>query len=229
MMTVTLTLMTILMQVNSYPTPAPLQATPTPTPVPRQAPSAVVERFTREGTQVTRLSLFDSRVLVLSVRNGGESTFFRRMTLSDEQMNAFVRVVELNAPALVESERFVPNFSSLAGESEINLYWGSSAPIVLRYSSMVMLDAPLSQLVAVLNDLEKMVSEVGPYHEQLQTWQPEEGDLVELVTGRYAVVSFVDSAGIITLDHVNSPIVERLTIAAIPQIILRVVPEAEAP
>lgn len=226
-MTVTLILITILMQVDSFSTPIPPQATPTPTPMPRRAPSAVVERFTIEGAQVSRLSLFDSRVLVLSIRTGNESTFFRRMTLSDEQMNAVIRVIELNAPALDESKRFVPSVSVLASESEINLYRGSSTPLVLRYSSMAMLDAPLSQLVAVLNDLEKMVSEIGPYHEQLQAWQPKEGDLVELVTGRYAVVTFVDSAGIITLDHVDSPIVEKLTIASIPQVILRLVPEEE--
>jgi hypothetical protein len=151
------------------------------------------------------------------------------MTLSDEEMNAFIRVIELNAHALAEKKRFVSSFSGLAGESEINLYWGSSTPLVLRYSSMAMLDVPLSQLVAALNDLEKMVAEVGPYHEQLQTWQPEEGDMVELVTGRFAVVTYVDSAGIITLDHSESPIVERLTIANIPQVILRVVQEEEAP
>jgi hypothetical protein len=225
MIATTLALMTVLMQVYSYPTAVPLQPTPLPTPMPKQAPSVIVERFTHEGTQVTRLSLFDSRVLVLSIRSGDENMFFRRMTLSDEQLSAFLRVIELNAPS-IQSRRFIPNVSGLASESEIMLYWGSSTPLVLRYSSMAMLDAPLSQLVAALNDLEKMVSEVGPYHEQLQAWQPQTGDVVELVTGRFAVVTFIDSAGILTLDHIDSPIVERLTIASIPQVILRVVSEA---
>jgi hypothetical protein len=188
-----------------------------------------VERFITDGTEQTRLSLYDSRVVVISIRRGDQRTFFRSMLLEEEEYATLMVAITQSSGGLPPDQSFTRTIDGLPAQAEVILYAGQPQPLRIRYSPMVSLDLSLAQLVAALDDLQGMVSAVGPYHRQLQTWQPKKGDLVELLNGRRARVIRVQDTGVLVLEHENSPLLDVVAMESITQVIHRVITEEEEP
>jgi hypothetical protein len=176
---------------------------------PSRVPTAVIERVVNGDRQTVRLTVFDNRVAVVSKQEGGEQVFFRLLTLQVEEYEALREVVVADAPAAaVAALRRGGGVGGARARIRIVMDDGSVGEI--PYTTGSVLDLAGARLVAVLDDLEDQVSEVSEYYEELRAWRPEEGDLVELVTGARARVVEVHADGSVTLAHEDVAIRERV-------------------
>ena len=188
------------------PTPA---ASPVPTPVPTPgAPDPVVERMVTTRGRSTRLVLFSNRVVVVTVRNGGEEPFVRRVTLEPEEYATYLGAIRRDTSAL----RATGRRSTMRGRDEgARVVWypeGGGAPMHFEYSLLAALDLEAGRLVATLDDLERAVLEMTPAQAGLHGWQPRAGDRVVLVGGGRAEVTRVQDDGWIVLRHHGSGVID---------------------
>lgn len=174
-----------------------------------RVPTAVVERVVSGDRQTVRLTVFNDRVAVVSKQEDGEQVFFRLLTLEAEEYEALREVVLADAPAAAAAA--LRRGAGVGGaRARVRIVMDDGSVVEIPYQTGTLLDLAGARLVAVLDDLEDRVSEVSEYYEQLRAWQPEKGDLVELVTGVRARVVDVHSDGSVTLAHEDVFIRERV-------------------
>lgn len=179
---------------------------------PPTIPSPVVERWlTTDGT-VTRMSLFDNRVAVVSIRYPGqEEPAVRRLTLDPGEYEVYATAIERQARAVAEAQRHerreVPRSDGGQGRILVPL---DATTVEVRYSTMEVLDLPRSRLVSAVDDLERRVLESLPGEESLRGWTPEKDELVELLDGRIARIDEVWKDGTIVLEDVHSLVRETV-------------------
>jgi hypothetical protein len=217
----------VLVAALQVPIPTPLP-TPTPAPVPTpvvSAPQPVAERIVTLGQRAVRLSLFDNRVAVVSVREQERQVFFRRLTLGETEYEVYRDALMRDAGAVVGRGRS-PGLT-VAAEGLIRVQSRPGSVIEVRYSVGAVLDLVTTRLVATLDDLERRVSETSPSHEELLSWEPAPGDEVELYDGTRATVSEVFENGIIFLAYEETAIIEVVTPEQRSQRIMQVVSGAE--
>lgn len=186
-------------------------------------PDVVVERFLRNSGQTTRTTLFDNGMAVVSTRVAGKRVFFRQLKLERPEYLGYVATITEVATAarsLGEDEFRVPGF---LGTIHLGRPVGVERTIV--YSPMATPDLATSRLIAAVDDLEARISAVSESAERLRTWQPEQGDRVELFTGATAVVDDVIPGGIVVLMEEDSGLISHVAEEKLADVVRAVLDE----
>jgi len=189
-----------------------------PTPV-VEAPSPVVERVVRFKERTLRLTLFDNREAVVSVREHGHQVLARRRLLAEPVYVGYVAATTADRAALEKLARSTDVLRE-GGRGRISIFRPGEAPLIVRYSTLQAHDLVLGRLVAALDDLEKYVLETNPSFDAMKRWVPHVGDRVELVNGQTATVIEVKTNHVIVIEYDDVPVVEAI---APPQRSLRIV------
>jgi hypothetical protein len=181
----------------------------TPITIAAQAPTPMFERWLTVGSRTVRTSLFDNRVVVVSVRQGDEQVLLRQMELSRDDYIGYLAAVQRDADELdTAKDRLMTE--SMGGSGKIVVHIGQSEPLTVNYSPIAVLDLATSRLVAAIDDLERRVIWGPPSGTELQGWQPRRGDRVELRTGVTARVAEVREDGTVVLEHEGVAILEEV-------------------
>jgi hypothetical protein len=213
---VILALTFVLAQVVLDPVPVP---TPSPTPV--RAPTVVVERIVDAGAQTRRLTLFANRVAVVSLREGERQVLLRRLTLDEEEYIGYLLALERDATK-IDQRRSAFSTTGRGGSGVITLAV-SGVQRRLEYRTLDAQDISTARLITTLDDIERRVVESNPAEEELRGWEPQEGDVVELVDGQRATVDRVLDEGMVFLRVEGSPLLEAVAPEHRAQRVLRVV------
>jgi len=188
----------------------------------QQVPTALVERHRTINDTATRITLFDNRMAVTTVRVDGKQVFFRQLSLPIEEFDVYLQVLEEVADtAQGEPQSFLEDGDS---EVTISLHLQGHSPRTIRFSPLQVLGLDTNRLMVALDDLERRVAETSPSHEALRTWQPHKGDRVELFNGSKATVDEVRDDGVIVLIHDDTSIIEAVQGENASLVILRVLP-----
>jgi len=187
---------------------------------PITVPSALVERIVTLGERKSRISLFDNRVTVVTIRENGKQVFFRKWTLNKIEFDAYIKAFETcisKAGLQIGDSIETPDAIAL-----IRLSFPGQNLREFQFSPFQILDLSTSRLNSILDDLEKRVSSIAPSAEELQTWQPKENDRIELYSGMIARVEEVREDGSIVLQHEETSILELVPHDAWPDVIFRI-------
>jgi hypothetical protein len=187
-----------------------------------QAPTPVAERVITRFDTATRVTLFSNHTVVVTIREKGEQGFMRQITLSDEQYMVYLGALESNANELGQKPVSSVVDSSQA-EVELSLHVGKETPRLLRFSPLAIVSLPLSRILAALDDLESQVLAASPSAQELESWQPQRGDRVQLLNGTYARVAEVMDDGVLILEHEESYLREVVPPGIRDRVILHVV------
>lgn len=187
-----------------------------------QVPVPIVERTVTRGELATRVSLFSNKVVVVTTRYGEEQVFARRITLPDDQYMVYLATFESDARELDERP-ITSQVSTSHAEVVLTLHAGLDTPRLITFSPMSVVKLPLARIMAALDDLELLVIEASPSAEEMRTWEPQEGDRVELLNGLYATVVEVWEDGLLFLEHDKTYVREVVKPDMRDQVILRVV------
>jgi hypothetical protein len=186
-----------------------------------QAPVPVVERTVAKGNVTTRVSLFSNRVVVVSVRRGGEHDFIRRITLPENQYMVYLESF-ITAAEELDQQPITSEVETSTAEVAISLHIGPDAPRMIRFSPMSTVKLPLARIQGAFDDLQLQVLEASPSAEAMRTWLPAKGDRVELMNGTKATVVEVWDEGLLILEHDLTYVRESVPPEVRDQIILRV-------
>jgi len=187
---------------------------------PLRVPSVLVERILTLGKQRTRISLFDNRVAVVTIRENGKQVFFRMWTLSSIEYDAYVKAFGTSISDAGLKERDI--VEAPGADALIHLGFPGYPEREFHYSPLQILDLPTGRLISILDDLEKRISSIAPSAEELQHWQPEEGDRVELYNGMIARVEELREGGVIVLQYEETFILQVVPFEAWPDVIFRI-------
>jgi hypothetical protein len=187
-----------------------------------QAPLPVVERATTRGEVSTRVSLFSNRVVVVTVRRGGEQDFARRITLPSDQYMVYLETFQTAVEEL-DREPVSSQIATSDAEVVLTLHVGRDAPRLIRFSPMSSVKLPLARIQGAVDDLQLQVLEASPSAEAMRIWEPAKGDRVELLNGATATVVEVWEEGLLILEHDLTYIRESVPPDMRDQVILRVV------
>ena len=186
-----------------------------------QAPVPIVERTVIQGEVATRVSLFSSRVLVVTVRRGDEQDFMRRITLPENQYMVYLGSF-ITAAEELDKQPVSSQVDTSEAEVVLSLYVGPDAPRLIRFSPMSIVKLPLARIQGALDDLQLQVLEASPSAEAMRIWEPAKGDRVELMNGITATVVEVWNDGLLILEHDLTYIRESVARDVRDQVILRV-------
>lgn len=168
--------------------------------VPETVPDVIVERHVARGGRRMRVTLFDNRVAVATVREGELQVFFRKVTLNPTEYDVYLEAMAEVAGNLGRMERNPPDAGEEASRIVLQLPGEDRREVV--YSSLQVLDLPTARIVGVLDDLEMRVSNSAPNEDAVLRWDPAVGDRVALfVGGEEAVVTEVRDNGVILLEQ----------------------------
>jgi len=194
-----------------------------PTPVPQAAPMPVVERTVTLRDRSVRLSLFSDRVAVVSVRESGSQVWVGRLTLEEPVYIAYLLSIQNDAAELSKGlGRPEDEARSVGADATIDLYVGGERRRVV-YSPVAVLDLAVGRLVRTLDDIQNTVLQADPAEEALRHWEPQVGEVVELLTGRLAEVTDVREDGTLVLEHLETAMIEVVPAGSRTDVILRVV------
>ncbi len=171
---------------------------PTPGPI-LEAPIPVVERIVHLPEGTTRLTLFNNRVAVVSVRPVEGEPLLRRRTLTATEyisyLEAFSQIVE-------ELRAMGSDLNRLSGrepDAFITLNIGAEGPLEVRYNTLQVPGLAVGRLEAVLDDLQTWVRKTPAGYDEIMAWKPREGDRVRMLTGETARVEEVREDGSLIL------------------------------
>ena len=186
-----------------------------------QAPVPIVERTVTQGEVATRVSLFSSRVLVVTVRRGDKQDFMRRITLPENQYMVYLGSF-ITAAEELDKQPVSSQVDTSEAEVVLSLYVGPDAPRLIRFSPMSIVKLPLARIQGALDDLQLQVLEASPSAEAMRIWEPAKGDRVELMNGITATVVEVWEEGLLILEHDLTYVRESVAPDVRDQVILRV-------
>jgi hypothetical protein len=189
-----------------------------------QVPNAVVERFVTIGDRTTRVTLFNNRIAVVTVQEKAEQILFHQLCLDEDEYLAYQTAISSSYEARADEPRRKP-MKTRYSQAVITMVVKEGEVITLHYSPLAGLDLSTARLVAALDDLELKVIQAGPFAEQVRTWTPKKGDVVERYDGCRAKVEEVREDGSLLLNHARSPVLEEVPQEQRSEIILRVVSE----
>jgi hypothetical protein len=194
--------------------PTPLPTTPTP----------VIERIVTLPQQVRRVSLFDNRVAVVSIRENGVQVEVRRLTLDEHEFDIYLRAIQLDAETAGTEQADDIHGAESHGLLLVNV--GPRAPWRLEYSTIAVADLSTGRLLSVVNDIEKRVLDASVSAESLRGWEPRVGDLVLTFSGQKARVSDIYDGGMIELEYEEVAIIEKVPAVNFDRVILEVLERA---
>jgi len=200
-----------------------VRVTPTPAPDPyARVPSPVIERVVSEGERRSRLSLFDNGVAVVAVAEDGREVLFRDVALERAELAAYLMAIARDVEQVEGSAK--PTMGEHLAQGVIRIFGEDGRAREVRYASGVMLELPFARLVATLDDLEKRVAESPPFEDEVRSWQPQRGDVVELFGGELAEVRDVNpEQGMIWVAYRHGAMVEMIPMSERVRRVLRVV------
>jgi len=162
-----------------------------------QAPTPVVERSTTHFGRLTRVSLFSNQVVVVAIHSETED-FTHHAHLNADEYMVYLQTLE-EAAGTIGNHPVTSDVESRDSISTMALHVGPEAPRLFRYSPLASLNLSLSRISAVVDDLQTRALDSLPGEYEINQWQPEVGDCVELRRGGEACVSRVDEDGTIEL------------------------------
>jgi hypothetical protein len=187
-----------------------------------QAPVPVAERIVTQRDEKTRVSIFSNRAVVVSVLKGEEQDFLRRITLEEDPYLVYVTALQTNAENMgknpVSSDVGAADYSV-----QVTLHIGPDAPRLIRFPSMATVSLQLSRIMGIFDDLQQQVFDASPSAEEIRTWEPREGDRVQLFNGSYAKVIELWDDGMLILEHEDTFIREVVAPDYRDQVILHIV------
>jgi len=183
-------------------------------------PGVLVERIVREDAGQTRITLFDNRVVVVSVRPKEGVPEFRERLLPEGTWSVYRAFFAEEVPRLRKeiAEGIVPPGDG----GTLRLAVPGQAELVVRFSTRRVPGLALGRILATLDDLQKQLLESPRENLDVVRWQPREGDRVELWDGSTAVVSDVRKDGTVVLEHEDSPLIEAMAREELPVRVKRV-------
>lgn len=187
-----------------------------------QAPVPVAERIVVNREVATRVTLFSNRAVIVTIRQGDEQTFFRRITLEPEDYLVYLETLNTEAGKISDD----PTSSDVQAEAStvmLTLHVGPDAPRLFRFSPLAISSLPLSRVMGALDDLEATVVAASPSAQELTGWEPREGDRVQLFNNRFAEVVEILDDGLIVLEHEDTGIREYVPESARTEVILHLV------
>jgi len=171
----------------------------------QEVPNVIVERQWFHGDRAVRITLFDNKMAVTTVREQGRQVFFRQLKLDDVEYGVYVKALSEVAAEAGVSDRVPVEAIDVGAKVVLNL------PDVpqqsFSYSPLQILDLATGRLVAVLDDLELRVTEVSPSQEALRLWVPTVGERVELFVGGESDVTEVREDGVLILENPDTGII----------------------
>ena len=171
----------------------------------QEVPNVVVERHWFHGDRAVRITLFDNKMAVTTVREQGLQVFLRQLTLADGEYKIYIKAMAEVADKAGESDR-VP-VETIDSGARVALNLPGFSPSSFSYSPLQVLDLATARLVAALDDLQKRVTEASPSQEALRLWKPAIGTLVELFTGGTASVTEVRENGVLVMEQTDTGII----------------------
>lgn len=188
---------------------------------PTRVPMVLVERVLTIGRNITRITLFDNRVAVTTVRENGKQVFFRKWTFAETEYQIYLKALAGCVPkaGLTRHE----NVDSPNTIASVSMHLKGMAERSFTYSPFQVQDISSARLISVLDDIQERVRSMPPSAEELQFWQPKEGDRVELYNGSFARVDEVRETGVLVLQHEETSIIEVVPFEAWAKIIFRIV------
>lgn len=188
-------------------------------------PGVVVERRVFGPDRMTRVTLFDNRVAVTSIRENGEQVFFRRTTLATGEYDAYLNSIERDTDTAGAAPQEPGPAGAVRVEISVNLP-GHEAR-TFTYNILQVQDLSTSRLIATLDDLQKRVAATPESEEALRGWHPEVGDRVELYGDREAVVSEVRDNGLLVVEDASVGILTVIPPEERSRVIRRVIKDEE--
>jgi len=189
---------------------------------PTSVPVALVERIQTVGATTTRITLFDNRVAVVTMREDGKQFFFRKWTLGKTEFEVYLRALKtvMNSAGLHRHN----NIDAEDIQARIFLRLPGMEARSFSYSPLQVQDLSTNRLNGILDDIQAKVQDMPPAAEALRRWKPKEGDRIELFSGRTAVVDEVRDNGAIVLQYDDVSILELVPVEARAQVIYRILP-----
>jgi len=186
-----------------------------------QAPTPVAERITTHLGRTTRVSLFSNHVVVVSIRSAAEH-YTHRATLDYDEYMIYLQALKLAAET-TSAEPVGSSVSSRDSVTVLTLYVGPDAPVVFRYSPLSTLNLSVAKMASVMDDLEDRALSALPGEYEIQHWQPEIGQCVELRQGGEACVSTIAEGGTIVLVREDIMMTYTVTKENRASVILKVI------
>jgi hypothetical protein len=162
-----------------------------------QAPVPVVERVSTHFGRTTRVSLFSNHVIVVSIRSDSED-FVHRTTLEHDEYMVYLQALN-RAIGEVGETPVGSDVESRDSVTVLTVYLGPDAPRVFRYSPLSSLNLAVGRIASAVDDLESRALEALPGEYEIEHWQPEIGDCVELRQGGEACVTAISEDGSLVL------------------------------
>jgi hypothetical protein len=174
-----------------------------------QAPVPVAERVSTHFGRTTRVSLFSNHVVVVSIRSDSED-YVHRTTLNLDEYMVYLQTLN-RAIAEVGETPVGSDVESRDSVTVLTVHLGPDAPRVFRYSPLSSLNLAVGKIAAAMDDLENRALEALPGEYEIQQWQPEIGECVELRQGGEACITAISEDGTIVL--MRDDIVMTYTVA----------------
>lgn len=171
----------------------------------QEVPNVIIERHWFHGDRAVRVTLFDNKMAVTTVREKGNQVFLRQLTLDDGEYEIYIKAFT-EVASKVGAEGRDP-LGTIDSGAMVALNLPGFAPSSFSYSPVQMLDLPTARLIAVLDDLQKRVTEVSPSEEALRLWEPAVDDQVELFIGRTATVTEIRENGLLIMETSGTGII----------------------
>lgn len=171
----------------------------------QEVPNVVVERHWFHGDRAVRITLFDNKMAVTTVREDDRQVFFRQLTLGDGEYEIYIKAMSEVADKAGRSDRVAVETIDSGARVALNL--PAFSPSDFSYSPLQVLDLPTARLVAVLDDLQKRVTEASPSQETLRLWEPAIDDMVELYVGGIARVTEIRENGVLVMEQADTGII----------------------
>lgn len=164
-----------------------------------RVPAPVAERTLDVRGQSTRVSLFDNRQAVVSMRSDGGEPIVRTLRLSEAEYAAWVGILERSmASAEDEIESSVQAFDAVC---RVQVHVGPDPPYTFEMPPAAAVDRFLRQVLDVMDLIERQVLEAPEWYEEVTGWEPAVGDRVRLARGPLATVVELVDDGIIVVEH----------------------------
>ncbi len=173
--------------------------------VAQEVPNVIIERHWFHGDRAVRVTLFDNKMAVTTVREKGNQVFLRQVTLDDGEYEIYINAFS-EVASQVGAEGRDP-LEAIDSGAAVALNLPGFAPSSFSYSPIQMLDLPTARLIAVLDDLQKRVTEVSPSEEALRLWEPAVDDQVELFVGGTATVTEIRENGLLIMETSGTGII----------------------
>ena len=172
-------------------------------------PNAVIERFVDTAVHQVRVTMFDNRVVVFSVREGEDRVLFRRATLSETEYSIYIDAIREWLPKLSPQD-YAASIQGMNASGRLVVAVDADDVIDVRFSPLQASDQALARINAIVDDLQARVMRSYPAEEEMRNWKPRVGDRVELMIGGFAEVIRLREIGVIVLRHDETGVLQEV-------------------